>query len=235
MEPFLDLMYEKYGYDHALVRNFGAGERYLAIELVNGNIGIAGTEGRVFDEDLPVKIDLDNHFHRVLLNAYYNALINYRTETLIEDGDILKVVDFSQYKNIYMIGFFRPVYEKMQERGWEVKVFDPRFPDISLPMDKEKEYLADADAIIITALTLSKHYDLIEIMEASPESDKFILGPSSLMAAEMCEYGIKGVFGVQFKPYDTYVISLAKQGYGTPYFLPRATKMALLCGNTNAK
>ena len=70
---------EKYGVDISTIQKIVCGRKYSAVLLKNGNIGVcANLQNHVTVEIDDLKTpDLDKTEHRILLNAYYNATLNY--------------------------------------------------------------------------------------------------------------------------------------------------------------
>ena len=232
MKDFLEHLTDLYGFDREFIRQIASGERYYAVELVNGNIGVCATLGKKLDPGLPENIDIQNINHRIILTAYFNALLNYRSENIVEAGDITQAIDLHKYKNIHIIGQFKPVFERLEKMGISFTYSDMR--DLQAPDNKiknQKHYLQTADCLIISATAIyNKTFNYL--IENSPKSDKFILGPTATMSPELCNWGIKASFGIQFKPYDSRVLGLIAQDYGTKYFLKLGKKVALLCDFT---
>ncbi len=232
MKDFLEHLNDLYGFDRDFIRQIASGKHYFAVELVNGNIGVCATLERKLDSQIPENIDIQNIDHRIILTAYFNALLNYRSENIVEAGDITGAIDLHKYKNIHIIGQFKPVFERLEKMGIAFTYSDLR--DIQAPDNKiknQKHYLQAADCLIISATAIyNKTFNTL--LENSPNSDKYILGPTATMSPELCYWGIKASFGVQFKLYDSRVLGLIAQDYGTKYFLKLGKKVALICDST---
>ncbi len=229
MKDFLQSLYKQYGFDHNFVRQVASGKRYFAIELVNGNIGVCATLGSRISERLPQWINPELENHRIILTAYYNALLNYRSENIVKAGDITQGVDLRKYRRIHVIGKFEPVFERFRQMDIKFTFSDlrePEHPDNKLK--HQKTLVRQSDCLIMSATTLYNG-TFEELIELAPKADKFLLGPSSILSPELCYWGVKGSFGVQFKPYDSRVMGLIAMDYGTRYFLKRGEKVALLC------
>ena len=232
MKDFLEHLLERFGFDRKFIRQIASGRRYYAIELVNGNIGVCATLGDKLPDQLPEWINPELERHRIILTAYFNALLNYRSENITETGDITETVDLGKYRNIHIVGKFSPVFERLDKMGIRYTYSDLR--DLDDPMNqisRQLDLIKNADCLIMSATTVYNG-TFNYLIENSPHSDKFLLGPSSLMTPEICDWGIKGSFGVRFKPYDSRVLGLIAQDYGTRYFLKRGKKVALLCAST---
>ncbi len=229
MKDFLQSLYKQYGFDRNFVRQVASGKRYFAIELVNGNIGVCATLGTRISESLPEFFDTGLESHRIILTAYYNALLNYRSENIVKAGDITEGVELRKYRRIHVIGKFDPVFERFRQMGIEFTFSDLREPEHPQnQLQHQKTLVQKADCLILSATTVYNG-TFEELVELSPNSDKFLLGPSSVLSPELCHWGIKGSFGVQFKPYDSRVLGLIAMDYGTRYFLKRGEKVAMLC------
>ena len=126
IEP-ISYLYDKYGFKKTNISEIVFGERYLAIMLKNGNIGVCATLGEKFfvsDTELE-NINVEKYYHRIVLNAYFNAMFN-DDQINFKIGDITQAVDFKKIKNIVMIGYFRPIVERFEKIGVKAHVFDLR-------------------------------------------------------------------------------------------------------------
>lgn len=123
-EP-LEFLFTKYKVNFSNVHKVVTGAKYTALLLKNGNIGVCANFGNRI-EDNPgkySKLDLKNISHRIFLTAYFNALLNY-TDDYKKSGDIFDIIDFRKYKNIVMIGLFKPIVRKFEEENISLSVFD---------------------------------------------------------------------------------------------------------------
>ncbi len=232
MENILEYLLDLYGFDHKFIRQVASGERYFAVELVNGNIGVCATLGEKLPQQVPDQIEPAFYHHRIILTAYYNALLNYRSQNIEQDKDITDI-NLKKYRNIHFVGRFTPIFEKLKINGINFTYSDLR--SINAPDNKisnQKEYLSRADCVIITATTIPNN-TFNTIVEASPNADKYLLGPSSLLIPDLKQWGIKASFGSLFKLYDSRVLGTIAQNYGTRYFLHRGKKVMLVCDTTN--
>jgi uncharacterized protein (DUF4213/DUF364 family) len=234
MQDFLEYLYETFGFDPKFIRQTASGKRYFAIELLNGNIGVCATLGEKYDPTIPDEIYLELDRHRVILTAYYNALLNYRSARVKENKDITDL-NMNNYRHIVFVGKFDPVFEKLRQQGIRFDYIDQRATDSPDNRIKNKEeVLSRADLLIITATAITNG-TLNHLLDLSPFSDKYILGPSSILLPDMAKWGIKGIFGTQFKPYDSRVLGLISQDYGTRYFLHKGKKVMVECKFTKTK
>ena len=124
MQEPLSLFYQKHAFQSEEIKSITIGQKYVAIELVNGNIGVCATLDQKVNtfNGLP---DLNNNAHRIILNAYYNALFNY-DNTYDTSSDIFDAIDFANAGNVVMIGYFRSLVQKFEENQilsilWENK------------------------------------------------------------------------------------------------------------------
>ena len=234
MQDFLEYLYETHGFDPKFIRQITAGKRYFAVELVNGNIGVCATLGEKYDSNMPKEIFPNIYRHRLLLNAYYNALLNYRLYYVEENMDITDL-QMNTYRHIVFVGKFDPVFEKLREQKIRFSYIDTRALDSpDNQINNKEEVLSAADLLIISATAITNG-TLNNLLKNSPYSDKYILGPSSILSPDISLWGIKGVFGVQFKPYDSRVLGVIAQDYGTHYFLHKGKKVMLRCEYTDKK
>ncbi len=213
-------------YDEKNIKTVIKGERYLLVKNKNGNIGVAAVLGEDISRINISNPDLNNIADRIFLTAYYNSLFNTRRENL-SDGDLLQVVDFKRYNNIVMIGYFKPVIEKMSVRGLKVAVFDLRDGTVSLPLSEQKKYLRKADAVILSATSIFN--GTFDDIVSNTDGDTFILGPTSILHEKFFEYKpVKGIFGSIFQPDDKRVERSVAEGLGTRQFLKFGKKVSIL-------
>jgi len=221
---------KKYGVHVSKIKKIVCGRKYSAVLLKNGNIGVCAnllTNVKVKIEDLR-RADLNKTEHRIILNAYFNANLNY-SNNYNKKSDIFEFIDFKHYKNIIMIGLFKPILKKFDENNINIQVFDLIKKDNKLiPIEKEMEAIKKGDAIILSATTIFNNTFMEIVNNSGINSDIFLLGPSSIMNKELFEYrNIKKIFGSIFESYDERVLNIIKQGYGTKQFLPFGKKVFL--------
>lgn len=221
---------EKYGVNVSNIKKIICGRKYSAVLLKNGNIGVCAnlsTNVEVKIEDLRTA-DLNKIEHRIILNAYFNANLNY-LNNYKRKFDIFKAIDFKHYKNIIMIGLFKPILKKFDENNIKVQVFDLIKKNHKLiPIEKEMETIKKGDAIILSATTIFNNTFMEIVNNSGVNCDIFLLGPSSIMNKDLFEYrNIKNIFGSIFESYDERVLNIIKQGYGTKKFLPFGKKVFL--------
>ncbi|MBN2664306.1 MAG: hypothetical protein JXR68_11705 [Bacteroidales bacterium] len=226
-EP-IEYFFNKIGFDFVEIKRIVSGKRYLGVMLNNGQIGVCATFGNSFDVNFVKNsnIDLNNFEHRVILNAYYNAKLNYQNPDFIM-ADMLDIIDFKKFKNIVMIGYFRPIVEKLDKYSIKLNVFDFRDTEISLPISEQKKYLSQSDATILTATSLFNN-TFKDICENS-SGDIFVLGPSALMSRYLFQFNnVKYIFGSVFTKFDDNVLDIIENNLGTRHFLKIGEKVVLV-------
>lgn len=226
IEP-LKKIFNKYKYNYSEIDQIIVGKRYCAIKLLNGNIGVCATLKKVYDFDLKEleNPDVNNYNHRLFIAAYYNAKLNYEKYSE-KSTDIIKNILNVKYKNIVMIGHFKPILQILEDNNVKVALFDYLNKDARvLPQDQQKSYLKNAQAVILSATSIYNN-TFLEITEnTSDNCDIFVLGPSSLMHSEIFDYkNIKASFGTIFKNNDQEILEMIRQGDGTRTFMKYATK-----------
>lgn len=212
-------------YNRDIIETVESGERYLAVMNNEGNIGVCAVLGNDTSNVNIENPDLKSIPDRIFLTAYYNSLLNIKQQNY-GSGDIAEIIDFHDYRNIVMIGYFYPIVERLKNKNVEVSVFDFRDLEVSLPLEKQKEYLQKADCVILTATSIfNKTFN--EIIE-NTSGDVFILGPSSILNEYFFKFqNVKAIFGSIFEPYDNKVIDAVKDGLGTRKFLKYGKKVVL--------
>ena len=120
-EP-LEFLLSKYKFDTNEIIKISTGQRYTAVLLKCGNIGVCANLGNRIDPEKNnySNINLKNFSHRIVLNAYFSALLNYSHRSA-SDIDIFMIGPSSimapellEYKNIKMI--FGAVFNKSDDR-----------------------------------------------------------------------------------------------------------------------
>lgn len=198
--------------------------------LDNGNIGVCANLGEKIPKDIiDIKyIDINSSSHRIIISAYFNALLNYQNnyET---NKDIFDAIDFKKYNNIVMVGFFKPILQKFDKSGIKVTIFDiHKESNLLTKMHKQNDLLKKADAVILTSTSLSNNTFTSVINSTINGCDIHMLGPSSLMTHEMFGYkNIKTISGATFDKYDNRILDIIKQGYGTKAFLKYGVKRTI--------
>ena len=217
-----------YPFDKNQINKIVIGEKYVGIMLNNGQIGVCSTlKNRViFDLNNPPHIDLNDLNHRIIYNAYVNALLNYHNNYK-SDKDIFEAIDFSKDDTIVMIGYFRPLVKKFTEVRIPIKIFDLYEKDnIIQPASQQKAAIKEASTIILTSTSIFNNTFNDIIQHTKHDCNIHLLGPSSILHPPMLTYGnIKNVFGAVFKKNDHRILETIKNGNGTRTFLPLGTKV----------
>ncbi|MCK4835321.1 MAG: hypothetical protein KAT17_01720 [Candidatus Aminicenantes bacterium] len=221
---------EKYGIDILNIKEIICGRKYSAVLLTDGNIGVCANllnKVEVKIEDLRIP-QVNNIEHRIILNAYFNGMLNY-LNCYGKMIDIFDSIDFQSYKNLVMVGLFKPLLKKFRYYNIKVQVFDKIKESSNLISEEKKnEYVRKADAIILSATSIVNNTFLEVVNHTGDNCDIFVLGPSSIMHKDIFEYkNIKRIFGSIFKSNDEKVLNIIKSGYGTKKFLPFGKKVYL--------
>jgi len=218
----------KYCPDTSLIKEMVFGDKYTAVMLTDGRIGVcANLDGKIkVDPGELGNMDLSNVSHRIAANAYLNAFLNYRNE-YHDTKDIFDEVDFSIYQHIVMIGYFESLYHKLRAEGISASIFDIHKSDDQIKrMDEQLETVVQADAIILTATSLYNNTFQKIIRISKLKTDIFLLGPSSMLDTEMLNYrNMRYVFGSIFTRNDQQVLRLIQDGAGTKDFMPFMKKV----------
>lgn len=224
----LQQLFKKYPFNPNNLAEIICNPKHCAIVLSNGNIGVCSTLGVSLDNDLAIfqSPDFNRIDHRIMINAWVNACANY-TLKASGDGDIFNAIDFSNYKGIVMIGYFGSLADKFKGKGIDVTIFDldPTDKPVS-PIETQKFHLAKADAVILTATSISNKtfHDLLE--NSNGNADIFILGPSTPLDSILLDRPkVKALFGTRFNSNDSNVLDIIRSGGGTKRFLPFIKKV----------
>jgi uncharacterized protein (DUF4213/DUF364 family) len=228
-EP-LEFLLSKYKFDTNEIEKISTGQRYTAVLLKNGNIGVCANFGYKIDTEKNnyLNLDLKNFSHRIVLNAYFNALLNY-SHSSKSDVDIFDTIDFEKYKKVIMLGFIKPVVKQFNEAGILITVFDFLKEDSVLtPISEQKKLLREADVVILTSTSIFNATFMDSINETKNICDIFMIGPSSIMTPELLEYkNIKMIFGATFEKFDDRVLKVIQEDGGTRRFLKFENKCVL--------
>jgi len=154
-EPLIHF-YKKEGFNKENIQAYEVGEKYTAVILRNGNIGVCSNlqtdvTADVFENE---NIDLTNLSHRIAYNAYLNASFNY--ENKYESNlDIFDHIDFGKKTNIVMVGYFKPLVKKFVSAGINLHIFDKVEKGNTLsPLDEMNQYLQKASTLILTSTSI---------------------------------------------------------------------------------
>ncbi|NOZ33787.1 MAG: hypothetical protein GXO80_00630 [Chlorobi bacterium] len=225
------LFIDKIGVDISLVKEYILGEKYAAVILKNGNIGLAANIINVdkFDFKTVKLFDIENLTHRLFLLAFFNAVFNNLPNKL-SGGDIFDIIDFSEYENIVMVGYSIPMFKKLKERNCVPFVFDNQ-SDEKLIIEQRliSEYLKKADSVILTGTSIINNSFKVIIETVNEKCDVFLIGPSATFFESLLNIKkIKGIFGTQFNTNDKNVIRLIRENEGTNCLKKYGKKFALI-------
>lgn len=236
-DDFLVRLINKYPYNPSELKRAVFGAKHCAVELVNGNIGICSTLGIVLSHDSGVLrlSDYSRVEHRIVLNAWVNAKANY-TLPISGNGDIFDVIDFSSYSNTVMIGYFGSLYEKFRQSGTPVTVFDLDSADKPVaPIEYQKEYLGRADAVVLTATSISNNTFNPIIANTAENVDVFILGPSTTLDRDLLNHPkVRGLFGSRFSQFDDQILDMIELVMETRSMLPFINKVYIYKKKVNS-
>lgn len=220
---------DKEGYDKNEISRWVPGEKYGAVMLKNGNIGVCATLNHPQRMDIPPYPDLGKTADRIFLNAYFNAKLNYRNE-YPEISDISDKIDFTKYPTIVMIGWFRTLSEKILSQGGKLYIFDLDQTDERVCQPYLiHEKVPMADALILTSTTVFNNTFMGILANTKENCDIFTLGPSSILNQDMFHFRkIKVLFGAIFQNKDEILLKLIADGAGTFTFSYLMKKVFLM-------
>jgi uncharacterized protein (DUF4213/DUF364 family) len=226
-EP-LAYFHRHFGFDTGRIHRIEAGRRYVGLMLTNGQIGVCSTlNNPLRSGDVHfAKPDLSRREHRIVYNAYLNALLNYEIEYESEN-DIFEHIDFARRGEIVMIGYFRPLVKKFRAAGIHLTIFDQLEKDgLLTPLEQMSFFLSTARSVILSSTTLSNN-TFLSILEQTPtRCEIFLLGPSSLLHPWLKRYkNIVNIYGTLFNPFDDQVLDVISAGKGTRTFLKYGKKV----------
>ena len=210
----------RFSYDPLRIRRVVTGAKYLAIELLNGDIGVCGTLMQDFPTDYTFnkQPNPDESRDRILLNAWFNAVIN-NGQSYESTGDIFDSLEKVRNEKVVMIGYFGPLIQKFREAGIPLDVFDLFPQPDALPMEQQQAYLAKADTVILTSTSLANSTFETIIQQVSDHTKTYLLGPTSMMHQDMFQFrSIAGIFGMIFPQNQEKILNLIAAGAGTPEF-----------------
>jgi uncharacterized protein (DUF4213/DUF364 family) len=222
MEEPLKYLYKQYGFDGNEIQEVVVGEKYLAVLLKNGDMGVCAilkTQINIdFSQDKKPNLDLLPH--RIFYTAWLNAIINYQND-YSDQKDIFDLIDFTKYKRIVMIGYFKPVAEKLRKAEIDFSIFDLYKQDKEIvPLEMQREYVRGADAVILTATSIFNNTFRNIVCNTSPGAcDIFVLGPSAVLSKDLMKYrNVKNIFGFVFPKDAEKALSVVREGGGTRSF-----------------
>jgi uncharacterized protein (DUF4213/DUF364 family) len=234
MKEPIEYFFEKYGIDLKSINEIICGAKYVAVLLKNGQVGVCATLDDYVNIDIrDLKIaDVKNVKHRIVLNAYFNAMFNYQNE-YDTTSDIFDKIDFKKYNKIVMTGFFRSLVKKFENDKIDLTIFDKAENDEKLTdMSEQIAKVAKADALILSSTSVFNN-TFMDLVNATKDTcDIYTLGPSTILNKEMFQYrNIKFLFGSIFVPNDVNTLKIVQQGGGTKQFLPFMDKVFLKMNN----
>ena len=227
----LEIFFNKYKFRSHDIKECIFGKTYVAVVLKNGNIGLSAnlnniSDTSIFETNLP---DLNKTDHRLIMNAYYNAKLNYK-ENGQNSKDLFEEINFNFYQNIIMIGYSLPMLNKLDSKEAKIHIFDHSKDDnIIVDQSLLKEYLKEAECVILTATTIVNNTFTEIVNNSGANCDIFLVGPSTPMTKEMFKYkNVKALFGTIFKKNDNKITEIIKKGEGTRVFKHLGKKVALI-------
>jgi len=222
MQEPISYFYKKFGIKTRQIDEIVCGEKYVGVKLKNGNIGVCATLFQKVDLKLKEfeKIDINLISHRIVANAYFNALLNYDRH-YEKQIDIFDEIDFGKYRNIVMIGFFGSLTEKFKKADINLSIFDLESKSSKIiDINRQKEFLAKADVVILSSTTVFNN-TFLDIINSTYENCRiFTLGPSTILHPDMFKYkNIHKIFGSVFKNNDRELLDIIRNDGGTKSFL----------------
>ncbi len=218
----------KEGFNRDEIRDWVIGEKYVGIMHRSGHIGVCATLGTDVRDDLLSgnKPDTTNPSHRIILNAWFNSVCNYR-QSYDDIIDIFDSIDFTKQGKIVMVGYFESLYEKFRRCSIDLEVFDiQKESNILTGLNKFEKSLFEANTIILSGTTIFNNTFLDVIGKSSGEANIFLLGPSNILSEEMFKYkNVKVVFGSLFEPGDRQLFDKIRAGKGTRGFIDNLKKV----------
>jgi uncharacterized protein (DUF4213/DUF364 family) len=227
----LSFLFLKYPYTPEKLKKMVCGEKNVAIMLDNGSIGVCSTLCNTVECAFKIleNPDFTNYHHRIIINAWVNAFAN-NSVTPSGTNDIFDAIDFTRFEHVVMVGYFGSLSKKLMDIGINLSVFDLNEEDKPVePLKNLASGIQKADAVILTATSISNNTfnELVGIV--STNSKVFILGPSTPLSTFMFSNPvISGLFGARFEPFDHEVLQAIEQGGGTRSFLGRMQKIYIL-------
>ncbi|SDC64262.1 Rossmann-like domain-containing protein [Williamwhitmania taraxaci] len=206
------------------------GAKYYAVLNTLGNVGVCAnleSPSSVSIEELN-QPDFSNYYHRVAVNAWINAHVNYQN-AYAEEIDIFNKIPFHSYKSIVMVGYFESLIHKFRSAEIPISIFDLKSnSDQVLPIEQHEATIKKADIIIATSTSLANN-TLSQIIKWKRNDCKFMmLGPSTPLSEELAiAINADYLFGSIFDQNPKSVLDLIKNGGDTKTFLPFMKKVYL--------
>ncbi|MEZ5012155.1 MAG: DUF364 domain-containing protein [Bacteroidales bacterium] len=89
-------------------------------------------------------------------------------------------MNFKEFGNIVMVGYFESLYDKFKAAGIPVRVFDiSKQSEVLSDMEGLYGSLAKADAVVLTGTTIFNETFMEVVGSSSQDSSLFLLGPSN--------------------------------------------------------
>ncbi len=82
MDEPIKYFLEKEGFDRSRIAEWVIGDMYVGIINSDGNVGVCATLGTEINDKLfkSGEPDISDPVHRIILNAWFNSICNYRQE-----------------------------------------------------------------------------------------------------------------------------------------------------------
>jgi uncharacterized protein (DUF4213/DUF364 family) len=226
----LNQLLQIYGFDVSTIEKIITGSKYVAVELKNGNIGLAANLyglKSITANDIK-RISFGSKRFRTLFTAYINASINYSHSHIVKH-DFFNCIDFKNYKDIVMIGYSEPLVSKFSRININLSIFDLEKQDNQIKRQSQlKVYLKKCDCLIITGTSLINNTFKKVISKIGDECDVFMIGPSCPLDKHVLfEYHVKAIFGMLFRKNDLELLDMIKNDSGTDKFKKIGIKAAL--------
>ena len=218
MDP-LAYYLETIGYESKKVKQFFIGEKYAIAELNDGYCGVCGHTIDVLQVAVPSALNLNENTHRLLYVCYLNALLNRHCSHLPTSSFVEQLNEYN-FKQIVMIGYFKPLLKRYQEWGIKPIIFDHNKDDQTLtPMAEQAYWLKKADLVIMSATTLANNTFNQIISNINSQTKDAFTGPSSILHHDFFRFLPNGIIsGMLFEPGNQELIDCIKAGHGTQYF-----------------
>lgn len=228
MKEPIEHFLEKEGFNRDRIAEWVIGEKYIGIMNTDGYVGVCAILGTEMDDSLlrAGDPDVNNPAHRIILNAWFNSLCNYRQE-YDDITDIFDGIDFKTKGKIVMVGYFESLYKKFKNKNIDLEVFDiQKESPVLTDIEGFNKAAYECDTMILTGTTIFNGTFNDVIAKTGDSSSIYLLGPSNILSREMFGYrNIKLVFGSVFKRHDTRVFQKIREGKGTRGFLEYLDKV----------
>lgn len=156
----------------------------------------------------------------ILALAIMNSLFNHRKEFLKESttADPLDLITLKPKDEVLMIGFFQPLFQKLQGRVKRIIVIEKGSPEEN---KRTLENLPSLSLGIVTSATLANKsfHEYLPYLENIPEV--ILMGPSTPLCPEVFKYTpVTWLCGVSVKDSEL-LFRLVCEGKGTPTFFKK--------------